>query len=198
LARIVASPLHRGAALDASRRALVLVRDDRGTVDSLRRSPRRIVVVGFGDGNGALVGDTLVDHLRRQGHTVSLARIRAGATLASDLAAASRELGTGATPVFAVAVRVTSGQARLALPPEVAALIERTAARTPVVLVSFGSPYVVTQTPAVQAYVTAWTANALTERAVAEALSGGAITGRLPIPIPPGIAAGTGLQRPAR
>lgn len=198
VASTVMSPMHRTAALDASRRSVVLVRDDQGAVDSLRSAPRRIVIVGYGDGNGSTVGDTLADHLSRQGHAVAIARIRGGATLAADVAAATRALGPGVTPVFAVAVRVTSGQARLALPAEVATLIERTAARTPSVLVSFGSPYVVTQTPTIQSYLTAWTTNALTERAVAEALSGGAITGRLPIPIPPGIAVGTGLQRPAK
>ncbi len=192
------SPTHRAAALDASRRAVVLVWDDQGTVDALRAQPGRLAIIGYGDGNGALVGDTLADHLTRLGHAVTLTRLRSGPTLGADIAAANRAIAAGVTPLFAIAVRVTSGQARLAIPTEVAALIERTAARTPTVLVSFGSPYIVTQTPSVQGYLTAWTTNALTERAIAEALSGGAITGKLPIPIPPGIAAGTGLQRTAR
>lgn len=195
---VVMSPMHRSAALDASRRSVVLVRDTRGPVDSLRASGRRITLVAYGDGNGTTVGDTLVDHLQRAGHTVTLARIRGGTFTTADLAAARAALDAGGTPLFAISVRVTSGQARLAVPEGVAELIGQTAARTPTILVSFGSPYIVSQVPAVQAYLTSWTANALTERAVAEALSGGAITGRLPIPIPPGIAIGTGLQRPAR
>jgi hypothetical protein len=154
--------------------------------------------VAYGDGNGATVGDTLADHLRRAGHTVALARIRAGTTQAADVAAARQALAAGGTPLFAIAVRVTSGQARLAVPEPVAALMTQTAGRTPAILVSFGSPYVVSQAPTAQAFLAAWTTNSLTERAVAEALSGGAITGRLPIPIPPGIPLGTGLQRPAR
>ncbi len=198
VAEVVMSPLHRTAALEASRRAVVLVRDDGGTVDALRAGPGRITIVAYGDGNGSTVGDTLADHLRRAGHQVALARIRAGPTQAADLAAARQALAAGGVPLFAIAVRVTSGQARLAVPEPVADLITRTAGRTPAILVSFGSPYIISQAPAAQAYLAAWTTNPLTERAVAEALSGGAITGRLPIPIPPGIPLGTGLQRPAR
>lgn len=195
VARVVMNPAHRDAALDASRRAIVLVRDDQGAVDSLRAGPRTIVVVAFGDANGSVVGDTLVDHLRRAGHTARLAQIRGGAQMATDLAAARQALARGGVPVFAVSVRVTSGQARLALPEAVAALIEETARRMPAVLVSLGSPYVIGQVPSVGGYLAAWTANPLTERAVAEALSGGIITGRLPIPLPPAIPLGAGLDR---
>jgi len=198
VAEVVGRAEHQGAALDASRRAIVLARDDLGSVDSLRTGPQPIVLVGYGEGPGAQVGDSLVWHLRRKGYPVSVARIRPGPTMAADIAAARRAVTAGGMPVFAVSVRATSGRGTLALPDSVAALIEATAGRQPTVLVSFGSPYVLTQAPATPSFVVAWTANSLTELAVAEALSGGAITGRLPIPIPPLLAAGAGLQRAAR
>jgi len=198
VAEVVGHPDHRATALAASRRSVVLVRDDQGTVDSLRAGPARIVLVGYGEGAAAQAGDTLADHLVRRGHSVVVARIRPGPTMLDDIAAARRALGDRATPVFAVSVRATSGRGTLALPDSVAALIESTAQRAPTVLVSLGSPYVLSQSPSVGAFVAGWTATPLTEIAVAEALTGGAITGRLPIPLPPGIAVGTGIQRRGR
>lgn len=198
VAEVVGHPDHRATALAASRRSVVLVQDNQGAVDGLRAGPARIVLVGYGEGAAAQVGDTLADHLVRRGHSVTVARIRPGNTMAADLAAARQAVGGSATPVFVVSVRATSGRGTLALPDSVAALIEATALRVPTVLVSLGSPYVLSQAPSSGAFLAGWTATALTEIAVAEALTSGAITGRLPIPLPPGIAAGTGLQRPGR
>ena len=53
------------------------------------------------------------------------------------------------------------------------------------------------QTPAVGSYLLGWAANATMERAVARALSGAAIGGRLPIRVPPALPVGAGLDRPA-
>jgi hypothetical protein len=53
------------------------------------------------------------------------------------------------------------------------------------------------EAPAVPSYVVAWSSNPESERAAAEALRGAAITGHLPISIPPDIPIGTGLMRAA-
>ena len=82
------------------------------------------------------------------------------------------------------------------MPDGLAALIDgATAGRT--VLVSLGSPYIIAQTPRVRSYLIGWAANPLTETAVARALSGAAIGGRLPIRVPPAYPVGAGLDRPA-
>jgi hypothetical protein len=77
-------------------------------------------------------------------------------------------------------------------------LIESSADDRPTVLASFGSPYLLTQAPSVHAYLLAWTANPLTEEAVAAALAGDAITGRLPIDLPQGYPRGFGIVKPAK
>ncbi len=63
---------------------------------------------------------------------------------------------------------------------------------------SFGTPYLLSATSRVAAYLLAWTANPLTEEAVAAALSGAPITGRLPISLPAGYPLGAGISKPAR
>ena len=67
-----------------------------------------------------------------------------------------------------------------------------------VLLVSFGSPYIISQAPSVSGYLLAWLANPFTERAVAEALAGAAITGKLPVEVPPGYQIGAGIRRQGR
>lgn len=194
---IVAQAAHLETALEVSRRSVVLVRDAAGLADSLRAAPRRVTVVAYGEGATSRAGQIFGQEMERHGHQVRMARI-AGPTLAADLAAARRAIAESETVLFAISVRTISGRGTLAVPAALAALIETTAAARPVVLVSFGSPYILSQSPSVSTYLTAWTANRLTEQAAAEALSGGAVTGRLPIPIPPLAPLGAGLLREAR
>ena len=97
--------------------------------------------------------------------------------------------------MIATSVRVAAYKGTIALPPDAEQLITVLARHRPTILVSFGSPYLIAQVPTVHTYLLAWTANALTETAVAEALSGGPITGHAPIAIPPSWDIGAGLQR---
>ena len=67
--------------------------------------------------------------------------------------------------------------------------------KTPVVL-SFGSPYLLTAFPGVGTYLLAWGGREVSQRAAARALLGQAgISGRLPISLPPFHRVGDGLSR---
>ncbi len=71
------------------------------------------------------------------------------------------------------------------------------AAGRPVVVISFGSPYLLRAFPDVPTYLLAWGGTEAGQRAVARALLGQApIRGRLPVSLPPTHPLGTGLQRP--
>jgi beta-N-acetylhexosaminidase len=176
-------------------RSIVLVRDN-GTVDSLRVRPSRVALIQYGEGTAEDVGGVLAGALRAAGDTVSAFRLRVTSGPASYDSAAvivARE----PVAVFAVAVRAVAWKGAIGLPAPLVALIDSAAARQPTVLVSFGSPYIIMEAPAVPSYVVAWSSNPESERAAAEALRGAAITGHLPISIPPDIPIGTGLMRAA-
>ncbi|HEY2374837.1 MAG TPA: glycoside hydrolase family 3 protein [Gemmatimonadaceae bacterium] len=67
---------------------------------------------------------------------------------------------------------------------------------TRVVLVNFGNPYLYQQVPSVSTYLLAWGGFPMSQRAAAQALLGvNAITGRLPISIPPFLSFGAGETR---
>ena len=70
--------------------------------------------------------------------------------------------------------------------------------RKPIV-VAFGNPYLLRQVPAVPSYLIAWGGFPVSQQAAARALLGtSAITGHLPISIPPYVRRGAGEERPAR
>jgi beta-N-acetylhexosaminidase len=155
-----------------------------------------VALVSYGEGATEGVGSAFAAELRARGHEVTAARLTAASGAASyDSARAVLERSPYA--VFAVAVRALAGRGTIGLHPAMAALVDSTAATRPTVLVSFGSPYIVMQTPRVGSYLVAWATNLLSERAAAHALTGAPITGRLPIRIPPGLPIGAGLDRPA-
>jgi len=192
--RIVGSAEHLGTALDVAERAVVLLADD-GALDSLRARPRGVTLVAYGDEGNPVVGPMLTQELRAAGYGVSLVRLFPSSGPAS-LDSARAALRANPFAVFAVAIRAVPWRGGIGMPDGLAALIDQsTPGKT--VLVSLGSPYIIAQTPHVRSYLVGWAANALTEIAVARALSGAAIEGRLPIRVPPNYPLGAGLERPA-
>ncbi|HET7603449.1 MAG TPA: glycoside hydrolase family 3 N-terminal domain-containing protein [Gemmatimonadales bacterium] len=174
-------------------RSIVLARDD-GTADSLRSAPRTVALIEYGEGTAEDVGSTFAAELRKSGVTVNALRLLAQSGSASyDSAAAV----VAASPyaIFAVAVRAVAWRGSIGLPAPLVSLIDSAAARQPTLLVSFGSPYVIMQSPSVGSYLVAWSSNAESERAAARALRGAPITGRLPITIPPDLPIWSGLTR---
>ncbi|HTK42881.1 MAG TPA: glycoside hydrolase family 3 N-terminal domain-containing protein, partial [Gemmatimonadales bacterium] len=181
--RLVGSAEHEAKALDVAGRSIVLLADD-GTVDSLRAGRRRLTLVSYGDEGNPIVGPTLLQELRTAGDSVSVFRLWPQSGPAS-LDSARAMLKSNPMALFAVAVRAVPWRGRIGMPDALAALIDESAATRPTVLVSLGSPYLISQTTRVRSYLLGWAANPISETAVARALSGAPISGRLPIRVPP-------------
>jgi beta-N-acetylhexosaminidase len=194
---VIGNRAHRDTALAVSRRSLVLVRDSLSLLDTLRSSPRSVGMVIYTDQFSPPLGSTLLAELGRRGYRVRAFRLTPASGPASyDSAAAV--LRSGSAALFATAVRVAAGRGTIALPDSLVALIQRTSAERPTGLVSFGTPYLLTAVPDIPMYLLAWTANPLTEEAVAGALTGAAITGHLPIDLPQGYQRGWGIMKDGR
>jgi beta-N-acetylhexosaminidase len=177
-------------ARDVSARSLVLLRDSTGVLPSLRAGSRRIAIVSFAETPSGTLGTTLASGLRAQGHVVTVARLFPASGPASYDSARAAIDGAD-IGLIAVAVRAREGVGSVAMPQALAQLIG--GLRTPSMLVSFGSPYLVAQAPSVPGYLLAWTPTLQAEEAVAAALGGAAITGKLPVSIPPDFRIGDGL-----
>jgi beta-N-acetylhexosaminidase len=180
---------------EVAARALVLVRDSLGAVDSLRARPQPVSLILYGDDTSPTAGRTLAAELRRLGREPTVVRL-APASGPASYDSARALLAAERPVVVAAAVRVSAWRGTLGLPDSLVALIEESSRIRPTTLVSLGSPYLILQTPGVQGYLLAWSAGALTEAAAAAALAGDApITGTLPIRLPPHYPLGHGLRR---
>ncbi len=191
----VGSAAHWQTARDVAARSVVLLKDSVGTLDSLRRSSRRVGLVTYAEEQNLTAGVTLAAELRAAGHTVTTFRLwpASGAASYDSVRALA---GSGSVPVFAIAVRPTPWLGTVGMPDALAALVRETARARPIVLLSLGSPYLVTQASEAAAYLIAWSASPAAEWAAARALSGAAIGGRLPTRVPPLYPLGAGLDRP--
>jgi beta-N-acetylhexosaminidase len=176
---------------EVTARSIVLVKDSGSTIDSLRARVRPITVIAYGSDAGA----TFIGDMRSRGYRVSSFRIHPESGPAS-YDSARMMIENNGIAVFVTAVRATAWSGNIGLPPQFAALIDSTARRKRTVLISFGSPYLISQVPSVGSYVLGWQSRGMSERAMAAALSGAtAITGKLPISIPGGGPLGYGIRK---
>jgi len=185
-------------AQDIATRSVVLVRDSLRLVPLSPERRRRVVVAAFGDDAASGIGTSFIAALRGGVDTLRAYRLYPASGPASYDSVREAASGAGAV-VFVAAPRPAAWRPdAVSVPPALAALIEElSAAGRPVILVSLGSPYVLAQVPRTPAFLVAWNSTEPTERAAAQALLGlSAITGRLPVSLPPLYPIGSGEERP--
>ncbi len=189
---VVGSAAFRDTARAISARSIVLLRDRDSTLQRMRARRGTHSVVVYGDELNPTAGATLASELRAAGDTVALFRLGPASGSASyDTARAM--IDQAPSSIIVVAVRASAGRGTIGMPEALARFIDSTAATRPTVLVSLGSPYIVSQTPAVGTFLLGWAANPNTEWAMAGALTGAAIQGHMPVSIPPAVPIGAGV-----
>ncbi|HET9065314.1 MAG TPA: glycoside hydrolase family 3 N-terminal domain-containing protein [Gemmatimonadales bacterium] len=189
----IRTPAALAAAKAATQRSLVLLKDSVGTVARLRGAPQRVTVVTVADGATGF-GREMIAALAQGGWTVKEVRLPTEPT-AQQLDVAETAMRAAPTTILATAVRWGQSQGRIGLTPATERALQRLARAAPTVLISFGSPYVISQVPEATSYLIAWSATDFAEEAVARALLGRApITGTAPIAIPPRYRIRTGIQ----
>ncbi len=190
----VGSTRFLATARDIAQRSVVLVSDSSGTVDSIRKRPRPITLVTYGEENAGTVGNVLARRLRDAGYKVTSFRLWP-ASGAASLDSARAIIRKNGYAVFAASVKVSAWKGTVGLPDAVAHLISETSLRRRTVLISFGSPYIGMQVPHLRSYLIGWNGTGLSEWAIARALTGEApITGHMPVDLPPAYPLGTGIE----
>jgi beta-N-acetylhexosaminidase len=179
-------------------RSVTLVRDRDRLVPIAASRTSSVLAIVYSDDVDPFAARPLLSALTSRVPGLETVRLGTGehpARLADVEAKAS-----GADLVLFIAnVRVRSGKGSVALEPPIAGLVLAAAARRPTIAVSLGNPYLLQQIPDVGSYVVGWGNAPASQVAVARALLGdAAISGRLPISIPPLHRQGDGLDRGAR
>ncbi len=171
--RIVDAKESRDLAATIARRAITLVREERGILP-LRRAAR-IALVIVTDGLDAV--NPLADFERAIGTSQ---------VISIDPRTRDDQLPKIDAEVVLVcfAIRARSGAGSIALPPAARKLVESLDPKK-TIGIAFGTPYVLREVPRIGTYLLAYGPQPVLQRAVVDALFGeAAITGRLPVTIP--------------
>jgi beta-glucosidase-like glycosyl hydrolase/CubicO group peptidase (beta-lactamase class C family) len=192
---IVASEPHLAVSETIARKSLTLLRNENGAVPI--RNARRVLVVTLSDGSDPAVGRGFTSQLRRQLGTAAIQSVllddRSNAEDYEKVLSSIGDYDVIVVPAF-VYVRSWSGRINLA-EKNLDFLNTLVSGEAPVVLVSFGNPYIVIGLSQPDAYIAAYGASGASQEAVADALTGRAgFHGRLPITIPDLYHYGEGIQ----
>jgi beta-N-acetylhexosaminidase len=195
--RIVDSPAHRALAEEIARRSVTLLREAPGV---LPLSPRaRIAQITVTDGAERIGNDLARELKRRLSSEPSGFALDARSTEA-ELEPALEAAASSDAVLLCLFIRTQGGKGTIALPPALRPALGRLldlGAR--IIVIAFGSPYVLGDLPRAQTAVAAYGGETDAQVAVARALFGeAAITGRLPVTIPGFAARDTGIRKPAK
>lgn len=192
---VVGSGEHLSFADSAATRSLTLVRDEDGLVPMRSDHVGRTAHLRYARSTWLWAGRPLDRALAERLPEVRTVELdeRSGE---ADYRAARRLLGTADRALVTVYLHPSAGAGENALPAPFRELVNATARVRPTILVSLRSPYLARALPDVGTHLVAWGDDAASERAVVRALFGEeAITGRLPVAIPPDLEVGVGIRR---
>ncbi|MEX2465280.1 MAG: glycoside hydrolase family 3 N-terminal domain-containing protein [Gemmatimonadota bacterium] len=194
--QVVGSGAHLAFADSAASRSMTLVRDESGLLPLTGGGP--LVHVRYAPSTWLWAGGAFSPGLReRAPGSVEVSLDERSDSAAYALAAdALANVAGGGTVLVTAYVPPSAGSGPDALPEAFRTLLEVHAPMGRTVLVSLGNPYVLSALPDIAAYLVGWGDREVSQRAALAALFGEeAISGRLPIPLPPDYPVGHGLER---
>ncbi len=195
--RVVGSDANNAVANLIAERAFVLAKDSLDLVP-LGRGIRRPRVLSVTYSRRAELSAGVAFNAELRGGVATLRTMYVNADEAeTNYEPILREAASADVVIVGSYVNITSETATADAPRDFVKFLDTLRLRgARIVLVSFGSPYVLQQTPAVEAYAIAWGGSNASQRAAARAIVGSrAITATLPISIPPLLPIRAGLRR---
>src|SRR5262245_15829960 len=193
--RVVSNPRFDEIAQQIADRSITLVRDERGR---LPLDPRgRLLNITFTDEDDHEITKVFVDEvISRAAQTESLLLDHHATESEVSHLLTRLDEGKYDAVIFSVAVRARSGKGSVALPPVGKRLSDELIRRKlPLIVISFGNPYLLAAMPNAQSYILAYSPFAVSQRAAVKALFGEIeIGGKLPAAIPGLYQRGHGLS----
>ncbi len=193
---VVGTREHRRLAKTIAREGITVVKNN-AILPLQKNNERRIVGITFGDIEDPTAGTTFRALVRERVQRFEDLRVdqRSNAIEYDSVLARAR---TADVLLIHMYVRTRSGQMTGFLMPQQAAFLDNLRAlNKPMVVVSFGNPYIISALPTVDAYVAGYSEAEVVVGAVVEALFGEIATrGKLPITIPGAFEYGTGVDLP--
>lgn len=195
---VVGRERHRALADTAAGRALTLVRDRRGAVPLDTARFDGALSVTLARERHLAAGRAFDARLRERLGGVAAARVTPE-TPASVYDSLRFRAESAPLVLLSVYLPPRAGAGSVSLPDRFRAFARDVLdGPAPAALLSFGSPYLLSDLPETDAFLTAWGGSEPSQERAADALTGsGELTGRLPVSLPPRHTRGDGLRRAA-
>lgn len=194
--RIVSIPAHTSVAEKVAEKSITLALDRTNLVPLPMDSSKRILSLTYADNSDLVAGRTFGSMIEDRFPLTSSVKVDARTTDAEYAALKSRADSADLILVSAyVSPREFAGT--IGAQQGFSQLVENLAlSGKPIIVLSFGSPYLISAFPSVSSYLVAWGGAPISQRAAALALLGEReIDGKLPISLPPTLAFGSGIHR---
>ncbi len=188
---------HRAFADSAATRSITLPRDRDGLIPLDPARYPRVLHVVYARPEDPVAGRALDSSLGAHFRDVTTRRLTPQSTQ-EDYGRLGWDLGAADLVIVSVSVPPRAGAGDVAVPDVLSRFVEESVGRRPTVVVSLGNPYLLSSFPDLGTYLLAWGPHEVSQEAAARALVGeAAITGHLPISLPPFHRIGEGLRREA-
>src|SRR2546425_459286 len=199
-AKSLARPEDVARAADIARASITVVRNEGGVLPLRAEEPLRLLhLVLSSDARNPLIQGIPEEELEER--RLPTETVNLGPEVSEETTAALVEKARSATHVLASCfVRVAGSKGTADMAPSHARLLEAIAATgRPLIVLSFGSPYLLRQFPEVPVYLAAYGGAESSQRAAMAALFGEyAVRGKLPVTLPGLYAYGHGIEIPRR
>jgi beta-N-acetylhexosaminidase len=194
--RIVDIPEHTRIAEEVAERSITLAQDRMNLVPLPRDSTKRILIVTYADASDLVAG--------RAFNSTVTERLPGSATIRVDDRTNDAEYAALVAKVDSADLLLVSAyvsprefSGTVGTQTAFSQFVERIAlSGKPIIVLSFGSPYLLSAFPSVSSYLLAWGGSPVSQRAAALAILGEReINGRLPISLSPALPFGVGTHR---
>jgi beta-N-acetylhexosaminidase len=194
--RIVDIPAHTRIAEEVAERSITLAQDGMNIVPLARDSTKRILVITYADQSDLVAGRAFNSVITER--LPGLATIRVDdRTSDAEYAALGAQADSAGLLLVSAYVSPREFTGTVGAQAGFSQFVEKIAlSGKPIIVLSFGSPYLLSAFPSVSSYLLAWGGSPVSQRAAALAVLGEReINGRLPISLPPTLPFGAGIHR---
>ncbi|MGD0955992.1 MAG: glycoside hydrolase family 3 N-terminal domain-containing protein [Candidatus Acidiferrales bacterium] len=187
-------PEFEAQAQEIADRSVTLLRDSTRLLPLDPTRPLRVLLVALSADPDAVPGETLEPEIRPRVDSLSVMRADTRFTSAAMLRVPSPDSYDVA--IAALFVRVADRKGNVGLPDDQRAVVNQLlVSGKPVVIASFGSPYLIERFPTAKTWLAEFSTNDVSQRAAARALFGQiGITGKIPVTVPGSAQRGAGLR----
>lgn len=194
--RIVDIPEHTQIAQEVAERSITLAQDKMNLVPLAKDSTKKILSITYADPADLVAGRAFNQVISERIPRTQSLRVDAR-TSDSEYAALSVQADSSDLLLVSAYVSPREFSGTVGTQPAFSGFLERFAlSGKPIIVISFGSPYLLSAFPSVSSYLLAWGGAPVSQRAGALAVLGEReINGRLPISLPPSLPFGAGIHR---